>query len=47
MSTGWLILIILLAAGFIIGNILLLKSSSKFRVPKDFTPRKWEDEEDK
>ncbi|MBU3022605.1 DUF2897 family protein [Aestuariibacter sp. A3R04] len=45
MSIGWLILIIVLAMGFIIGNVLLLKSSSKFHIPKGFQPRKWEDDE--
>lgn len=46
MSIGWVLLIIALAMGFIIGNVLWLKSSSKFSVPKGFKPRKWEDDED-
>lgn len=47
MSTTWLIVIIVLVIGFIAGNVLLLRSSKKFNVPKDFTPRKWDDEDDK
>lgn len=46
MSTFWLIMLIILAVGFIAGNVLLLKSSSRFKVPKDFKPRKYDDDDD-
>lgn len=43
MSTTWLIIITLLVFGIIVGNILLLKYSTKFKIPKDFKKRPDED----
>lgn len=39
MSTMGIILIFLLVFGIIIGNIMLLKYSNKFKIPKDFKKR--------
>ncbi|WP_371194541.1 DUF2897 family protein [Glaciecola sp. SC05] len=39
MSTTWLIVIVALVFGIIIGNIMLLKYSTKFNIPKDFKKR--------
>lgn len=46
MSTGWIIVIIAIVLGIVVGNILLLRSSKKFDVPKGFTPKKYDDEDD-
>jgi len=35
----WFIVILTLALGIIIGNILLVKYSAKFKIPKDFKKR--------
>lgn len=34
MSTIWVIVIVVLVMGFIVGNILLLQQTSKFKMPK-------------
>ncbi len=39
MSMGWVTLIIVLVLAIIAGNILLLRHSAKFRLPKDFKPK--------
>ncbi|MGQ8365772.1 DUF2897 family protein [Glaciecola sp. 1036] len=39
MSIGWILVVILLVIGVIVGNILLLKDSAKFKLPKDFKKR--------
>ena len=46
MSTTWIIIIIVLVLGIIVGNILLLKDSKNFKVPKGFKKRKYDDEDD-
>ena len=40
MSLTWILIIIALIFGVVVGNILLLKSSSKFKTPKGFKPKK-------
>lgn len=47
MSLFWVLLIIALVIGLIAGNLMLLKASKKFRVPPDFKPRKYDDDEDR
>ncbi|WP_395342908.1 DUF2897 family protein [Ningiella sp. W23] len=39
MSTTWIIVIIVVVLGLIVGNILLLRDSSKFKTPKNFKKR--------
>jgi uncharacterized membrane-anchored protein YhcB (DUF1043 family) len=46
MSIGWIIVIIVLVLGVIIGNVLLLRSNTKFSIPKGFKPRKYNDDND-
>lgn len=50
MSTGWFIVILVLVMGIIVGNILLLKYSTKFNIPKNFKKRPdsdYDDDKDK
>lgn len=50
MSLTWIVIIVALVFGIIIGNILLLKYSTKFTIPKDAKlkkdPYKDDDEKD-
>lgn len=39
MSMIWIIIIVAMVFGVIIGNILLLKYSTKFKIPKNFKKR--------
>jgi hypothetical protein len=39
MSTFWIVIIVIFVFGIIIGNIMLLKYSNKFVIPKDFKKR--------
>ncbi|MBT1449469.1 DUF2897 family protein [Glaciecola sp. XM2] len=39
MSTMWIIIIIALVFGVIVGNIMLLKYTTRFDIPKDFKKR--------
>ncbi len=39
MSALWLTLLIILVLGIIVGNILLLRDSKDFKIPKGFKPR--------
>jgi uncharacterized membrane-anchored protein YhcB (DUF1043 family) len=39
MSTTWIVIIVIFVFGIIIGNIMLLKYSNKFIIPKDFKKR--------
>ncbi|MFC4699560.1 DUF2897 family protein [Glaciecola siphonariae] len=39
MSTFWVVVIIVFVLGIILGNIMLLRYSSKFKIPKDFKKR--------
>jgi|GEM_PF-635875 len=39
MSTFWIIVFVALVFGVIIGNLLLLKKSTSFTIPKDFKKR--------
>ncbi|WP_084407231.1 DUF2897 family protein [Aestuariibacter salexigens] len=47
MSTGWIVFLVVLAFGIIIGNIMLLKHSNRFSVPKDFKKREYDDDNDR
>ncbi|QJR79671.1 DUF2897 family protein [Alteromonas pelagimontana] len=38
MSTLWIVLIVLLVLGVVVGNVMLLKSSARFKLPKDYVP---------
>lgn len=46
MGIGWILLIVALVVGLIAGNLLLLRNTKKMRTPPDFTPRKYDDEDD-
>ncbi|MCW8108802.1 DUF2897 family protein [Alteromonas ponticola] len=48
MSFGWIIVIVLLVFGVVLGNVMLLRYSSRFKIPKDFKskPPKDKDEDD-
>jgi uncharacterized membrane-anchored protein YhcB (DUF1043 family) len=39
MSTFWIIVIVVFVFGIIVGNLLLVKYSNKFVIPKDFKKR--------
>ncbi|GLR70221.1 DUF2897 family protein [Agaribacter marinus] len=39
MSALWLTLLVILVLGIIVGNILLLRDSKDFKIPKGFKPR--------
>jgi len=39
MSTTWIVIIVIFVFGIIIGNIMLLKYSNKFIIPKGFKKR--------
>lgn len=40
MSLGWIILIVVLVIGVVLGNILLLRSSARFKLPSGYKPPK-------
>ena len=39
MNLTWVVIIVVVVLGIIVGNLLLLKDSSKFKVPKGFKKR--------
>ena len=46
MSLVWIVIIVALALGVVISNILLLRSNKKFIKPPDFKPRLYDDDDD-
>ena len=46
MSGIWVTIIILLVLGIIVGNLLLLRDANKFRIPKGFKKREYDDDKD-
>ncbi len=39
MSLTWVLIIVALVLGVVVGNIMLLKYSAKFKAPKGFAPK--------
>ncbi|NMH58782.1 DUF2897 family protein [Alteromonas ponticola] len=46
MSLGWIILIVLLVFGVVLGNVMLLRYSARFKIPKDFKPKPQKDKDE-
>lgn len=46
MSGLWITIIIVLVLGIIVGNLLLLRDSNKFHIPKGFKKREYDDKDD-
>lgn len=47
MSGLWITIIIVLVLGIVVGNLLLLRDSNKFRIPKGFKKKEYDDDDDK
>ncbi|MCW8090647.1 DUF2897 family protein [Alteromonas sp. ASW11-130] len=46
MSLGWIIVIALLVFGVVLGNVMLLRYSSRFKMPKDYKPKSEKDKDE-